>query len=234
MDPGHSDLDTGPPRPLTELGPAASFRPEARPTQQEHSCHNQRKQLGRGGSTRWGESHPNSTGRNRLDQCICRMSDSRHVCPPPQTSGGLVRSGLSRGTRFQDRRHTYAAFLIAERAHPQAMMERMDHSSINVTLGTCGHLFPSIDAQLECRSTQNSLSARPTLQSGLSCVWICFETRGRCRPAILLAVTSACTITNSSVNRLRCMLRLCLGDVTPAWPRDAVLTSAGRCVGQWL
>ena len=28
-------------------------------------------------------------------------------------------------------------------------MERMGHSSINVTLGTYGHLFPSIDAQLD-------------------------------------------------------------------------------------
>jgi len=28
-------------------------------------------------------------------------------------------------------------------------MERMGHSSINVTLGTYGHLFPSIDEQID-------------------------------------------------------------------------------------
>ena len=28
-------------------------------------------------------------------------------------------------------------------------MERMGHSTINVTLGTYGHMFPAIDAQLD-------------------------------------------------------------------------------------
>ncbi len=28
-------------------------------------------------------------------------------------------------------------------------MERMGHSTINVTLGTYGHLFPAIDAELD-------------------------------------------------------------------------------------
>ena len=41
------------------------------------------------------------------------------------------------------------AFLIAEGAHPRAIMERMGHSTINVTLGTYGHLFPAIDEQLD-------------------------------------------------------------------------------------
>jgi hypothetical protein len=31
--------------------------------------------------------------------------------------------------------------LIAEGAHPRAIMERLGHSSIQVTLGTYGHLF---------------------------------------------------------------------------------------------
>ncbi len=61
----------------------------------------------------------------------------------------LVRAGLPNGTRFHDLRHTYAAFLIAESAHPRAIMERMGHSTINVTLGTYGHMFPAIDEQLD-------------------------------------------------------------------------------------
>ena len=45
-------------------------------------------------------------------------------------------------------RHSYAAMLIAEGAHPRAIMERMGHSTIQVTLGTYGHLFPSLEAAL--------------------------------------------------------------------------------------
>ncbi|MCP4085029.1 MAG: site-specific integrase [Actinomycetia bacterium] len=68
---------------------------------------------------------------------------------PRHFKPAAVRSGLPRGTRFHDLRHTYAAFLIDEGAHPRAIMERMGHSTINVTLGTYGHLFPAIDAQLD-------------------------------------------------------------------------------------
>lgn len=68
---------------------------------------------------------------------------------PRHFKPAVLRAGLPSGTRFHDLRHTYAAFLIAEGAHPRAMMERMGHSTINVTLGTYGHLFPSIDAQLD-------------------------------------------------------------------------------------
>ncbi len=68
---------------------------------------------------------------------------------PRHFKPAVVRAGLPRETRFHDLRHTYAAFLIAEGAHPRAIMERMGHSTINVTLGTYGHLFPAIDEQLD-------------------------------------------------------------------------------------
>ncbi len=58
-------------------------------------------------------------------------------------------SELDPATRFHDLRHTYAAFLISEKAHPRAMMERLGHSTINVTLGTYGHLLPNVEAELE-------------------------------------------------------------------------------------
>ncbi len=38
--------------------------------------------------------------------------------------------------------------LIAQGAHPKAIMERLGHSSIEVTLDRYGHLFPSLDAAL--------------------------------------------------------------------------------------
>jgi integrase len=39
--------------------------------------------------------------------------------------------------------------LIGQSAHPRAIMERMGHSTISVTLDTYGHLLPKIDAQLD-------------------------------------------------------------------------------------
>ena len=60
----------------------------------------------------------------------------------------VTRAGLPEATRFHDLRHSYTAMLIAEGAHPRAIMERLGHSTINVTLGTYGHLFPSLEASL--------------------------------------------------------------------------------------
>ena len=60
----------------------------------------------------------------------------------------VVRAGLPPEIRFHDLRHTSAALLIQLGAHPRAIMERLGHSTINVTLGTYGHLFPHLDAQL--------------------------------------------------------------------------------------
>lgn len=67
---------------------------------------------------------------------------ARHFKP------AVLRAGLPDETRFHDMRHSYAAMLIAEGAHPRAIMERMGHSTIQVTLGTYGHLFPSLEAAL--------------------------------------------------------------------------------------
>jgi integrase len=63
----------------------------------------------------------------------------------------VKRAGLSEGLRYHDLRHTYASLLIAEGAHPRAIMERLGHSSIQVTLGTYGHLFLTLDEALTNR-----------------------------------------------------------------------------------
>jgi integrase len=39
----------------------------------------------------------------------------------------------------------HAALLIAEGVHPKIIQERLDHSSIRVTLDTYGHLLPGVD-----------------------------------------------------------------------------------------
>ena len=58
-----------------------------------------------------------------------------------------ARAGVP-GTRWHDLRHACASLLIAEGGHPKAVMERLGHSSITVTLDRYGHLFPALDDAL--------------------------------------------------------------------------------------
>ena len=51
-------------------------------------------------------------------------------------------AGLDPNLRFHDLRHSCAAMLIANGAHPRAIMEHLGHSSITVTMDRYGHLFP--------------------------------------------------------------------------------------------
>ena len=50
--------------------------------------------------------------------------------------------------RFHDLRHTCAALLIAQSAHPKEIQERLGHSTITLTFDRYGHLFPSLDERL--------------------------------------------------------------------------------------
>jgi integrase len=50
--------------------------------------------------------------------------------------------------RFHDLRHTCAALLISQGAHPKLIQTRLGHSSITITLDTYGHMFPSVEAAL--------------------------------------------------------------------------------------
>lgn len=67
---------------------------------------------------------------------------ARHFKP------AVRRAGLPGALRFHDLRHTCAAMLIAQGAHPKVIMERLGHSSIQVTLDRYGHLFPGLDEAL--------------------------------------------------------------------------------------
>jgi integrase len=66
----------------------------------------------------------------------------RHFVP------AVAAAGLPKGLRFHDLRHTCAALLIAQGAHPKEIQERMGHSTIRVTFDRYGHLFPSLDDRL--------------------------------------------------------------------------------------
>ena len=50
-----------------------------------------------------------------------------------------------RHVRFHDLRHTYVSHLIQKGAHPKYIQEQAGHSSIQVTMDTYGHLFPSVN-----------------------------------------------------------------------------------------
>jgi len=67
---------------------------------------------------------------------------ARHFKP------AAIRAGIDPRVRFHDLRHSYAAMLIAQGAHPRAIMERLGHSSIQVTLDTYGHLFPELEVHI--------------------------------------------------------------------------------------
>jgi integrase len=60
----------------------------------------------------------------------------RLFCP------ALYSAGLPEQVRFHDFRHTCAALLIAQGAHPKAIQAHLGHSSIQVTMDRYGHLFP--------------------------------------------------------------------------------------------
>lgn len=59
-------------------------------------------------------------------------------------STSLARSGIGH-LRYHDLRHTAAALMIRSGANPLLVQRRLGHSSISVTLGTYGHLFPEAD-----------------------------------------------------------------------------------------
>jgi integrase len=53
-----------------------------------------------------------------------------------------VHGGRVEDLRIHDLRHTCAAILIAQGAHPKLIQRHLGHSTIKVTLDTYGHLFP--------------------------------------------------------------------------------------------
>ena len=63
--------------------------------------------------------------------------------------------------RPHDLRHTCAALLVAEGAHPKAVQAHLGHSSIQVTMDRYGHLFPSDAEELAHRldATHRQVSA---------------------------------------------------------------------------
>ena len=70
----------------------------------------------------------------------------------------LQTAGLPATVRIHDLRHTAAALLIAQGAHPKAIQAHLGHASITTTLDRYGHIFPDsqdeIAAALDARFAQ--------------------------------------------------------------------------------
>jgi hypothetical protein len=96
---------------------------------------------------------------------LLRNSNFRQRVWQPAVQG----LGWPSDLRIHDLRHTCAALLIAQGAHPKAIQAQLGHSSIQVTLDLYGHLFPDdmdrlasqLDAAHEAASGQNAASVRP-------------------------------------------------------------------------
>jgi integrase len=75
--------------------------------------------------------------------------------PLPATRGRAARPEMpsplpedKRRLRFHDLRHTCAALLIAQGAHPKEIQEWLGHSTIKLTFDRYGHLFPGLGERL--------------------------------------------------------------------------------------
>jgi integrase len=61
----------------------------------------------------------------------------------------LGRADLDPGFRFHDLRHTCAALMIEQGAHPMEVKARLGHASIKTTLDRYGHLMPTLGGRLD-------------------------------------------------------------------------------------
>lgn len=67
-----------------------------------------------------------------------------------QWKPAVERAGLEPLT-FHDLRHTCAAILIEQGAHPLEIQRRLGHADIRTTMNVYGHLFPNLDERLTAR-----------------------------------------------------------------------------------
>jgi len=78
---------------------------------------------------------------------VLRPHDDADLFVMPALVGRALQMGGDRGFGvgiiLTGLRHTCAALLVAEGAHPKAVQVHLGHSSIQVTMDRYGHLFPS-------------------------------------------------------------------------------------------
>ena len=75
----------------------------------------------------------------------------------------LSHAGLRR-VRFHDLRHTWVSLLIQTGAHAKYIQEQAGHSSIQVTMDTYGHLFPSGNRGWVCQLDETGGTVKSATQ----------------------------------------------------------------------
>ena len=77
--------------------------------------------------------------------CDTTVKPDDECCPECDgTDFAYVLDPRKHGLRFHDLRHTCAAMLIAEGAHPKAIQDHLGHKDIQTTFNVYGHLLPSV------------------------------------------------------------------------------------------
>lgn len=95
--------------------------------------------------------------------CLCQVEDCEERHTPLY--------------RFHDLRHTCAALLIAQGAHPKEIQEQLGHSTIRITLDRYGHLFPSLHERLSDGLNEVFKNARTAVQPAPSTEAVDMKTR---------------------------------------------------------
>ena len=95
------------------------------------------------------QAHPLPGGNSDLLFTQRNGSPLRHGLFYSRVFKPAVRRALPQkaALRFHDLRHTTAALLIEQGAHPKLISTRLGHSSITITLDRYGHLMPGSEAE---------------------------------------------------------------------------------------
>jgi len=71
----------------------------------------------------------------------------------------LAESIGLQGVRFHDLRHTHATLMLREGIHPKIVSERLEHSSVVITLDTYSHILPGLQ-QAAAQAFEEGLKKR--------------------------------------------------------------------------
>lgn len=95
---------------------------------------------------------------SQTGKLLRRSNFRRHAFKP-----ALISAGLDPETRFHDMRHTCAALMIEQGAHPKEIQTRLGHASIKTTLDVYGGLMPTLGAHLDDALDRAHRDARSNL-----------------------------------------------------------------------
>jgi integrase len=74
-----------------------------------------------------------------------------HVVLLKRLHSAARRAGIVPAPRFHDLRHSAAAIMIEQGAHPKLIQAQLGHANISITLDIYGHLFPSLAEEMAAK-----------------------------------------------------------------------------------